>query len=56
MPKKSPDVVEFLQREQKPSHDLIIGPKSIHKLNCVLYFSEQAIMLDGITLLMHKKD
>ena len=50
----SPDVVEYLQKDHKPLYDLIIGRKTLHNLNCVLDFAEQAITLDSITLPMHK--
>ena len=50
----SPDVVKYSQRDRKPLYDLIIGWETLHELNCVLDFAEQAILLDGITLPMRK--
>ena len=47
-------MVKYLQRDHKPLYDLIIGHETLHKLNCVLDFAEQAITLNGITLPMHK--
>ena len=47
-------MVKYLHGDHKPLYDLIIGHKTLHKLNCVLDFAEQAITLDGITLPMRK--